>query len=73
MDIEGMEDKALLGAINTIEHHRPILFLEILKTDVNFVMTFLRERGYLGFQKSFDLIAIPIEYQLQVNGTNRVF
>ena len=28
---------------------------------------------YLGFQKNADLIVIPIEHQVQINGLNRVF
>lgn len=73
MDIEGMEDKAFKGAKLILEKYRPICFIEILKTDVEFLITLFKELGYLGFQKNADLIVIPIEHQVQINGLNRVF
>jgi FkbM family methyltransferase len=73
MDIEGMEDKALIGARKAIETYRPICFIEICKTDVYFVTSFLKEMSYLGFLKDGDLIAVPEEYKIQIEGLNRVF
>lgn len=73
MDIEGMEDKAFKGAKLILEKYKPICFIEILKTDVEFLITLFKEMGYLGFQKNADLIVIPIEHQVQINGLNRVF
>jgi len=72
IDIEGMEDKALMGATKTIEAHRPICFIELLKTDRDFVMDYFKKLNYVGFIGSIDLIAIPIEYQLQINGLQKV-
>ncbi len=40
MDIEGMEDKAIEGAVNTIDKYRPICYIEIVKTNANFVLEF---------------------------------
>ena len=73
MDIEGMEDKAFVGAKLILEKYRPICFIEILKTDVNFLMRLFQDMGYLSFQKNADLIVIPKEYQIQINGLNRIF
>lgn len=73
MDIEGMEDKALMGAKSIFNNSRPICFVEIFKTDVDFLINFFKERGYLGFQKGADLIAIPSEYQIQINELSRIF
>ncbi len=73
MDIEGMEDKAFAGAKLILEKYRPICFIEILKTDVNFLMRLFQDMGYLSFQKNADLIVIPKEYQIQINGLNRIF
>lgn len=73
MDIEGMEDKAFLGAQSIIANHRPICFVEILKTDKDFLFKLFLENKYIGFVKNDDLIAIPIEHQIEVNGLQRIF
>jgi FkbM family methyltransferase len=72
MDIEGMEDKAFMGAKMILEKYRPICFIEILKTDVEFLINIFKEMGYLGFQKNADLIFIPAEHLIQINGLNRI-
>lgn len=73
MDIEGMEDKALQGCKSIFQNFRPICFIEILKTDAKFVFDFMAKHRYIGFQKSNDLIAIPIEHNIQITGLERVF
>ena len=73
MDIEGMEDKALLGGVNTIEQYRPIVFIEIIKSDSPFIQDFFKNRNYHGFRKGYDLIAIPIEYKLDLPRISRIF
>ena len=73
MDIEGMEDKALAGSRLILEKSRPICFVEILKTDVSFLTKLFHELGYIGFQKDADLIAIPLEYQVQIGSLKRIF
>lgn len=73
MDIEGMEDKAFIGAKLILKKHKPICFIEILKTDVDFLINLFKENGYLGFQKNADVIVIPIEHQIQINGLDRIF
>ncbi len=73
MDIEGMEDKALQGCISIFRDSRPICFIEILKTDANFVTELLKSHNYIGFQKSNDLIAIPLEQHIQISGLQRIF
>ena len=73
MDIEGMEDKALRGAYFLFEKYKPICFVEIYKTDVDFLVKFFTEMGYVGFRKDADLIAIPVHHQVQMNGLDRIF
>lgn len=73
MDIEGMEDKALMGAQWVFNNFQPICFVEILKTDVEFITHFFQQLGYVGFRKNADLIAIPLKYQIQLNGLERLF
>lgn len=70
MDIEGMEDKAMAGAQELFERSRPICFIEIHKTDSNYIIEFLRARNYRIYILSMDLIAIPSEMTLHVNGAN---
>lgn len=73
IDVEGMEDKVLMGADRTIRAHRPMLFIEVHKTDAQFVVDYFRGVGdYAGFLRGIDLILIPFEYQMQVNGAQRV-
>jgi len=45
MDIEGMEDQALRGAYRLFEKFLPIVFIEILRTDRDFVLDFLKVVG----------------------------
>jgi FkbM family methyltransferase len=73
IDIEGMEDKALRGAVKLIDRSRPICFIEILKTDVEFVTTFFLSRNYIGFKKNNDLLLIPAESNVRLQGLERVF
>lgn len=73
IDIEGMEDKALLGARKTISAHRPVCFVEVLKTDKEFVIDYFRNLRYVGYLKGSDLIVIPIEHKFGITGLERIF
>ncbi len=73
IDIEGMEDKALAGAMQTLQKYRPICFVEILKTDIEFLLKSFITLGYAGFQKNAELIAIPAEYDTKIDGLERSF
>lgn len=73
MDIEGMEKEGLLGSQKTIEAHRPICHIEMLKTDVDFVLSFFQSRNYIAYENSINLIYIPAEYRLNISGLKRIF
>lgn len=73
IDIEGMEDKALLGARKTIGAHKPICLVEVLKTDKEFVIDYFRTLHYVGYLKAHDLIVIPIEQKFGITGLERIF
>ena len=63
MDIEGMEYLALCGASRLFDLHRPICFVEILKSDTNQIQTFFAQKKYhiLPFS-GMDWLAIPSEF-----------
>jgi len=73
MDVEGMEDKALEGAERVIRNSRPICFIETLKSDFGFLVNYFHSKNYCGFQKGDDLIAIPLEFAIQIEGLARTF
>ena len=61
MDIEGMEDRALRGAVRTITTHRPICYLELFKTDLSFVASFFKDIGYTSYYKDGNAFFVPQE------------
>jgi len=73
LDIEGMEDRALIGATKTIDTYRPICFVEILKTDVDFVLNFFKSRNYVAFQSNADAIFIPSELGYELEDLNKLY
>ena len=73
MDIEGMEDQALRGAYRLFEKYLPIVFIEILKTDRDFVLDFFKSRRYRGFQAGGNLLALPHNFPVPVQGLNALF
>jgi FkbM family methyltransferase len=74
MDIEGMEDSALRGAEKTVSTCRPACFVELFKTDMEFVQAFFRGKNYVGFvNPQWDLITFPAEHELNLADMRRVF
>ncbi len=73
LDIEGMEDKAMAGASSLLRNYKPICYVETLKTDVNSLIEMFKSLGYIGFHTGIDLIAIPLEYNIQLNELKRMF
>ncbi len=70
LDIEGMELDALAGARDTLRRCRPMLSIEVLKTDAKRVEQFLDEFGYRSVPAGLNLIAVhrddPVSAHLQV-------
>lgn len=73
IDIEGMEDKAIRGASTTLSRYRPICFIEIHKTNSQFITDFFQAMNYRAYLRSIDLILIPQEIQLEINNSQRLF
>ncbi|QMT31601.1 FkbM family methyltransferase [Alysiella filiformis] len=58
IDVEGMEMDVLQGAWASIEQHKPILQIEILKSNPQPIMDALSELGYHFFHFEINLLAI---------------
>lgn len=72
IDIEGMEDRALAGSSEIFNRCRPICMVEILKTNVDYIYNFFKKRNYIGFRKGIDMIMIPVERNLKIDGLDRI-
>ncbi len=73
LDIEGMEDRAIRGAVNTIERNRPICMIEVYKTDEKFIFDYFGSLGYRGYRRAADLVAFPGEMEFGLVSGARVF
>ena len=72
-DIEGMEDAAIRGATRTILQHRPVCLIEMHKTDAPFILDFFKTKNYSGWMKAENLIALPTEMNIVIQGLTKVF
>lgn len=61
IDVEGMEDKVLLGGVNTISKHKPVIIIEIHQGDLERLKKIIDDIGYKFEQKlsCWDYIIIP--------------
>ncbi len=73
IDVEGMEVDVLLGAEKTIQHTKPIMMIEIIKTDKILVETFLTQHGYRMYPMGINLLAVhetdPANQNLKLSDT----
>lgn len=58
IDVEGMEIELLKGALNTIKKHKPIMQIEIIKSNHEELCAFLTELGYEIFALGMNVLAI---------------
>ncbi|WJF92142.1 FkbM family methyltransferase [Paraburkholderia bonniea] len=61
LDVEGMEVEVLRGARKTLKNLKPILTIEILKSDQAVIKGLLDELGYRYFPAGINLIAVHTE------------
>ena len=73
IDVEGMEDVALLGSINLIKKHKPILFFEKHKTDYIKVKGILKECGYAVWElQDENVLGLRKEWGINIDGISRI-
>ena len=73
LDIEGMEDVALMGAINLIKKSKPIIFFERHKTDYQKVKSILKECGYTIWElPENNVLALRKEWDLKIDNFVRI-
>jgi len=73
MDVEGMEHLALEGARQILAKHRPVCFVEIMKTDQTCVKQIFKELNYIAYAyKQDDWIFCPAEGDFELNGVNTI-
>jgi FkbM family methyltransferase len=58
IDVEGMEMEALAGGANTIETLRPMLLIEIIKSDKDAMRAWLEQRGYIAIPAGMNFLAV---------------
>lgn len=58
IDVEGMEEQVLTGAVNTIEKHCPQLVIEKIKSNEKNLEKWLEDRDYKLFQFGLNILAI---------------
>ncbi len=66
LDIEGMEDKAIRGALDTISRCRPAVYCEMTKTDEDFISDFFKEIDYVNTPVRDGVIFQPKENSIPV-------
>lgn len=58
IDVEGMEEEVLAGALNIVKNLKPILSIEVIKSDKNAIEVFLQNSGYIIFPFGLNILAI---------------
>jgi FkbM family methyltransferase len=73
MDVEGMEHLALAGARKLLAKHRPVCFVEIMKTDQSKVKQIFKELNYIAYAyKNDDWIFCPAESDYELEGVTQI-
>jgi hypothetical protein len=69
-----MEDELLLGAENSIKKHKPVLIIEIIKSDKDSIDSFLTKIGYKIFPIGMNILAVheqsPILKNIKITDNN---
>jgi len=77
VDVEGMEEQVLQGSVALIEEFKPIMFIELIKSDRTVLEEYLTKRNYKLMNSGTNVLAIHEDDQSlnhigeQQNETNR--
>ncbi len=58
IDVEGMEEEVLNGAIELITTHKPMIFIEIIKSNQQSLISIIESYGYKYIRLGMNLLAI---------------
>ena len=58
LDVEGMEEEALDGAVNTITRCKPVLYIETVKSDGDRITQWCEDLGYKVLPHGMNVIAV---------------
>ena len=72
MDIEGMEDVAIEGARNIIKKFRPILYIELLKTNNKEIINYFKSNNYKIYLTSNNAFLVPNESRINFTGLKTI-
>lgn len=72
IDVEGMENLVLKGSKNLIANHRPFLFMELLKSKLEDVTEFFKDKDYNIYSKGTDAFIIPVESKVNFKGLKKL-
>ena len=72
IDVEGMENLVLKGSKNIIVNHRPFLFMELLKSKLEDVTEFFKDKDYNIYSKGMDAFIIPVESKVNFKGLKKL-
>ena len=73
MDIEGMEHLAIKGAMEIIKKNKPVLLIELKKTEINQILNFFREEEYSAyFIKGGNGLFVPNYMGVQIKNLERI-
>jgi hypothetical protein len=71
IDVEGMEEDVLEGAKDAISKFKPIMIIEIIKSNKDNLLSFLEPMGYFIYPLGINLLAIhkedPINSSIKID------
>lgn len=72
IDVEGMENLVLKGSKNLISNYRPFLFMELLKSNLEEILNFFKNKDYNIYLKGMDAFISPIESKINFKGLKKL-
>ena len=72
IDVEGKESLVLKWSKNLITNYRPFVLIELLKTKLEDITEFFRDKDYNIYSKGMDAFVIPIESKVNFKGLKKL-